>query len=229
MKKNLIVVVFLLCLQHSFAQVDPVGDFNRHIAEKWSGEYIRISQYQVKGTPYFLGESFPGSITYEGNSTLKDKKLLFDLYSQKAGVEVNHAIFEAELPVLEFTLQLPEKFGSQILVFKNCSLFGHTTMKGYLNVLVDGNRIALLKRYSVKLSPDPTNTLAKDKKVFEQYYEYYIYNKAKNELNKVKLKEKDIFKEMGNEQLIKEYVDRNDLQYSREEDVKRLVHHYNSL
>jgi len=47
------------------AQPDPVGNFNKHVIEKWTHDYIRVSQYRVKGSPYLLGESFNGDINHE--------------------------------------------------------------------------------------------------------------------------------------------------------------------
>jgi len=45
------------------AQTDAIGDFNKHVIEKWTEDYIRVSQYRVKGSPYLLGESFDGELT----------------------------------------------------------------------------------------------------------------------------------------------------------------------
>jgi outer membrane protein assembly factor BamE (lipoprotein component of BamABCDE complex) len=45
---------------------------------------------------------------------------------------------------------------------------------------------------------DPAEMYSKDIKLFEQYYDYYIYNRATAELNKVKLKDKDVLEALGN-------------------------------
>jgi hypothetical protein len=42
MKFTLSLVVCFLVSVDSYSQVDPVGNFNRHVFEKWTGEYIRI-------------------------------------------------------------------------------------------------------------------------------------------------------------------------------------------
>jgi hypothetical protein len=69
---------------------------------------------------------------------------------------------------------------------------GKSNVKGYLNLLSDGPKLAFLRQYKSRLVPDPTNMYSKDIRIFEQYYEYYIYIKKTGELIKVRLKEKDI-------------------------------------
>src|SRR5687768_8526194 len=155
MRKYCFIAFLALSINNTNAQVDPVGAFNRHIASNWAGEYVRISQYRVKGTPYLLGESFPGAITYKGGKTANNK-ILYDLYSQKAGIDMQNQIYESGEMVEEFTIQLPEKFGGQKLLFKNANLYGDAKINGYLNVLEDGSKLVFLKAFKIKLSPDPT-------------------------------------------------------------------------
>ena len=56
MKQVLIIFAFFSALMVN-AQPDPIGNFNKHVIEKWTHEYIRVSQYRVKGSPYLLGDS----------------------------------------------------------------------------------------------------------------------------------------------------------------------------
>ena len=178
-------IVILLFGDVSFAQVDPVGQFNKHIVENWKGDYIRIGQYRVKGTPYLFGESFPGTLTYKGGIK-SDIKILYDLYNQKAGADVKNSILESDLVLEEFSISLPTKFGGNTLFFKNTELFGNTSLKNYFNVLADGSKASLLKIFKIKLVSDPSNMMDKEQKIFEQYYEYYLYNKAGKKLSKIK-------------------------------------------
>ena len=210
------------------AQPDPLRDFNKHVVENWSGDYIRIGPYRVKGSPFFLGESFPGVIKYKGGKTVTDIKVLYNLYNQKAGVDVNHDIFEANDAVAEFQVQLPSKFGGQTLLFKNTNQYQKESAEEFLNVLAEGSKAAFFKQYKTKLQADPTNTLSKDDKVFEQYYEYYLYTMASPGLHKIKLRSKDVLKELGEDPQIKEYVLKNHMDLSKEEDVIQLINKYNN-
>ena len=223
---------FLICLLFLFfksnAQVDPLGTYNRYVVENWAGEYVRIGPYQVKGSPYLFGESFPGSILYKGGKSVANTKILYDVYSQKAGIAVDNKIFEAEDAVEAFVISLSDKLGANRLLFKNSYIYGKPEMKSYLNVLEDGEKVAFLKQFKSKLLPDPTNTMAKDKKIFDQYYEYYIYLKQNKELYKIKLKEKDIMKRFGNDEQIKNYLSQNVVDFSKENEVISFLNKYNN-
>jgi hypothetical protein len=70
--------------------------------------------------------------------------------------------------------------------------------------------------------------MAKERKVFDQYSEYYIYSKASKELSKVKLKEKDIMKILGNGEQVKNYLSKNEVDFSKEEEVISLINKYNN-
>lgn len=211
----------------SFSQTNSVGEFNKFIAQNWAGDYVRIGQYKVKGTPYLLGESFPGTITYRGG-TKADAKILYDLYTQKAGEDVRNTIAEATQPVEQFTILLPEKFGEEKLLFQSSDMFGNESLKVYFNVLEDGSKASLLKVFKIKLVSDPVNMMDKEQKLFEQYYEYYLYNKTTKELAKIKLKAKDFSKQLGDDNFVKTFIDNGDLDVSNEKHAIKLIKGYNT-
>lgn len=210
-----------------FSQTDPVGSFNRHVFESWKGEYIRIGPYKVKGTPYLLGRSFPGSITYNDGKSYKDTKILYDIYNQKAGVEINNLMVESPGVVDSFSITLPEANGVP-LIFKNSYLFNKPDLKCFLNVLEEGGKLAFLKIYKTKLVPDPFNNLDKELKVFEQYFEYYLFLNKSQVLKKIKLRRKDIMEELSSEKSIELYTATENIDFSKEADVIKLVKRYNS-
>lgn len=217
----------MFTIHFSFSQVDPLGDFNRHVVANWAGDYVRIAQYRVKGTPYLYGESFPGSISYKGGKIFKDSKILYDLYNQKAGIDEKNEIFEADDMVEEFTIVLPEKYGSQQLLFRNSSLYGEEN-KGFFNIVVDGEKVSLLKSYKIKLSTDPRNPMDKDIKIFDQYFEYYLYSKIENKLSKIKLKERDVASFIKDASFIKKQVNEQNLDLTKESGMKKLIFAYNN-
>ena len=230
MKKQILPFLILLFSSTVFAQVDPVGDFNRHSIANWKGEYIRISQYRVKGTPYYLGESFPGTISYKDGKTVPGVKVLYDLYSQKAGIDLkSNEMFEEESGVKQFTLDLPERFGGKKMLFVNADAYDSNAYKGYFNVLEDGANLALLKAYKIQLVTDPTQNLVKDVRAFDQYFTYYLYNKKTKALQKIKLKEKDLMKEMNNEEKVKAFSKDHEVDFSKEADVIKVLKYYNTL
>lgn len=226
--KKFLLFSCLFCSMHiSFAQVDPMGDFNKHVVANWKGDYIRIAQYRVKGTPYLYGESFPGSINYKGGKVFKDSKILYDLYNQKAGIDEKNEIFEADDMVEEFSIVLPEKYGSQQLLFRNSSFYGEEN-KGFFNIVVDGEKISLLKSYKIKLSTDPANPMDKDIKIFDQYFDYYLYSKSEQKLAKIKLKEKDVANFIKDAPFVKKQLNEQYIDLTKESGVKKLIIAYNN-
>ncbi len=183
------------------AQPDPIGNFNKHVIEKWTHDYIRVSQYRVKGSPYLLGESFGGDITMKSGVVTVDKKILYDIYDQKVGMDLDKKFVSPDGEVAGFFIQLPENFGGEKLNFINASNLPKVNLKGYLNVIADGSKFAFLRQYRIRLVADPAEMYSKDIKLFEQYYDYYIYNRATAELNKIKLKDKDVLEVLGNPSL----------------------------
>ena len=227
MKNRYIFLGLVLMANISFSQINTVGEFNKFIVQNWQGDYIRIGQWKVKGTPYLLGESFPGTLTYKGG-VKSDTKILYDLYNQKVGADVKNSILESDQVLEEFIITLPEKFGGNTLLFRNTDSYGTNTLKNYFNILEDGAKFSFLKLFRIKLISDPSNMMDKEQKVFEQYYEYYLYNKISKDLPKIKLKEKDIAKQLGDEEFVKSFITKGDLDVSQEADVIKLIQGYNN-
>ena len=185
----MLLIAFVNSLQ---AQTDAIGDFNKHVIEKWTEDYIRVSQYRVKGSPYLLGESFDGQLTMKTGLKTINQKVLYNVMEQKVGTEIDKQLISPDGDVVSFYIQLPEKFGGEKLDFVATATMGDNNVKGYLNVIADGPKLAFLRQYKSKMVPDPTNMYSKDIRIFEQYSEYYIFVRKTAELIKVRLKEKDI-------------------------------------
>ena len=196
--KKTFTIVCMSFLSNLFAQPDPIGNFNKHVVEKWTHDYIRVSQYRVKGSPYLLGESFNGDISMKSGVVTVDKKILYDIYDQKVGMDLDKKFVAPDGEVSGFFIQLSENFGGEKLSFINASNLPKVNLKGYLNVIADGSKFAFLRQYRIRLVADPAEMYSKDIKLFEQYYDYYIYNRATAELNKIKLKDKDVLEALGN-------------------------------
>ncbi len=234
--KFLLSFLILFIAINSEAQVDPVGDYNRHVASNWKGEFARIGPYRVKGTPHFYGVSLPGTITYKAGRKESDKKIFYDIYHHKIGTDLNEVFIDVTESVQEFFVELPEAYGGKHITFKPTSAYATTPalewylknheLKGYFEVLTDGNKASFLKYYKIAVVPDPVNIMDKESRVFEQRYEYYIFNKINKELHKVKLKEKDILKALGNDNNLK-IVGSSNVSFYRESEVSHFISQYN--
>ncbi|MFZ9300555.1 MAG: hypothetical protein ACO23V_06220 [Chitinophagaceae bacterium] len=196
-----LILCFLFLGFLALAQPDPVGNFNKHVIEQWTEQYMQVSQYKVKGSPYLLGESFDGQITMKSGIQTKGQKILYNIYEQNAGVELNKKLISPDGDIVSFFIQLPEKFGGEKLDFLPVTAFPDAKQKGYYNILADGPKASFLRMYKTRLIPDPQNMYTKDFRIFEQYNEYYIFNKVTKEIHKIKLREKDVREALGNVKL----------------------------
>lgn len=223
--------IFLFCLAifavHPLvAQTDNLAAFNKHIVEKWSEEYIRIGQYRVKGSVYLLGEPFQGSISYANGTDLPNTKILYDVYNQKVGPEIEGKLLDADQEVKAFTILMTPQQGGEKLLFQNAAQFG-AKQKSYFNVIFNGPRYSLLKQFRSRLIADPTNAFTKDFRLLEQYVEYYLFDSNDQHLTKIKLREKDVLGFLGHKNL-DTYVKNQGLDLSKEKDIVALLRYVHS-
>ncbi|HUS00113.1 MAG TPA: hypothetical protein VMY77_00215 [Chitinophagaceae bacterium] len=235
--------IVILFSGHSFAQstcpiitdnilgvysADPLNAYNKNIVANWNGEYQRIGPYKVKGSPYLFGEAYPGYINYKDGRTSIDKMVYFDVYNYKVGIIEKNNRYEPIDPIEDFSISLPQQYGGKELKFKNAKAFGTSVPKGFFNILEDGKKLTLLKYFKVNLMIDQGNEMNKDARVFEQVYDYYIYNKTSNELQKLKLKEKDIAKVLDNKKFMDEVIHARKIDLTYEGSVISAVSLYNN-
>lgn len=224
MKKFIFSIFLQVFVFHSFGQLDAIGTFNRYVIETWSGQYVRIGNYKVKGSPFLFGESFPGKVRLMGSNVSQPAKVLYNLYEQKAGPGTNGEILLTDKLVEEFTLELPEKYGGVPLTFKHCGMYAKPKLKCYFNVLAEGPSVAFLKAYRIRVVADPANMMDKELKVFEQYYEYFLINKkGTGEVEQVKLKKKDFENELSSLEGAPAIFKSNQFEYATEGDFIKLV------
>ena len=222
MKLHYLSVLLLLSAISAHAQLGYITQYHKKMLETWAGEYIHISQYKVKGTPYLMGEAFPGTVKYRGGGT-NSGNILYNLFEQKAGIGLNNQIYDNGGVLEEFTMNLPQQYGGEVLRFKNTELFGSTELKSFFNIIEDGAKISFLKIFRTRLIPDPSNQMDKDLRIFEQYFDYYLYVKGTKSLSKIKLKSKDVISQFGDEDFIKNQIKTADLDVSKEEDMIKLI------
>ena len=227
------IFVFLFCMNiftHVCAQIisDPLPTYNKNLAERWSGEYMQVSQYRVKGSPYFLGQSFPGILKFEDGNT-KNDLVIYDLYNEKVGIDKDSSLFELNKLIKEFSIMLPAEYGNTNLVFRNAASFGDSKKKGFYNVISEYGKYIFIKEFKIKLVPDPSNTLAKDYKMFEQYYEYFLYDTASRIMKKIKLNKKSVLSFFENKTAVENAINDNKIDVSTEPGVSLLLTRIGSL
>ncbi|HEX6168199.1 MAG TPA: hypothetical protein VFZ33_00805 [Chitinophagaceae bacterium] len=220
--------LFIFCISifsQVFAQVivDPLPTYNKHLAERWTGTYMQVSQYRVKGSPYFLGAAFPGILKFDDGNTRNDVRILYDLYNEKVEMEKDSILFELNQGVSEYSITLPKEYGGEKLVFRNAASFGDSKKKGFYNIVSESGKYVFMKEFKLKLVPDPANTLAKDYKMFEQYYEYFLYDTSSRNMKKIKLNKKSILSFFENKSVVESEINNSKIDVSTEYGVSLLL------
>lgn len=226
--------LFIFCISifsPVFAQVivDPLAAYNKHLAERWSGEYMQVSQYRVKGSPFFLGAAFPGTLKFHNGNTKNNVQIKYDLYNEKVSFETDSLVFELDKLISEFSIMLPAEYGNTNLVFRNAASFGDPKKKGFYNVISESGKYVFIKEFKLRLVPDPANTLAKDYKMFEQYYEYFLYDTASRNMEKIKLNKKSVLSFFENKSAVEKEMNDSKIDLSTESGVSLLLTRIGSL
>ena len=81
----------------------------------------------------------------------------------------------------------------------------------------------------MKLVPDPANTLAKDYKMFEQYYEYFLYDTSSRNMKKIKLNKKSILSFFENKSVVESEINNSKIDVSTESGVSLLLNRIGTL
>ena len=231
MKKYYLFIFCAGTFIRTFAQQppDPLAAYNKNLAESWSGEYMQISQYKVKGSPYFLGKAFPGILRFSDGKTKNGVWIRYDLYNEKASIELDSVFIELDNEISEYSIILPEEFGGKNLVFRNAKAFGAPKQNMFYNLLGESTRYCFVKEYKVRLVPDPVNNLAKEYKIFEQYYEYYLFDSTTRIMKRIKLNKKNILSFFQDNEVAENAIKNNNINVSSEEGVVLLLKKIDSL
>jgi len=231
MKKYFLFIFCAGAFTQTFAQQipDPLAAYNKNLAERWSGEYMQLSQYKVKGSPYFLGKAFPGILKFADGTRTNGVRILYDLYNEKAGMELDSGFIELDKQISEYSIILPQEYGGKNLLFINATAFGDPKKKGFYHLLGESRRYRFLKEYKLKLVPDPVNSLAKDYRMFEQYFEYYLYDSTTQNMKKIKLNKKTISSFFPDKEAVENAIKNNNIDVSSEDGVVLLLTKIDSL
>ncbi len=234
-----LLFLFLLSVNFVFSQEDEVK-----VIKKSSGEYHQdnllraysstsggfwnrdVSKYsKIEGTPY-LYDNWESEleITTKDNKIFKFKNSNYDLIED---------IFVTKLSkdsVFSFN-----NSGIDLVKIKNKTFkkIKKTDADMFFEVLLDGKRVAFLKRYYKKIrkgrrDPMTRERLSKDK--YLEAHKHYLYEN--NELIKISLRKKNVItnlRDKNKKELLSKYVKENKLSYKKEKDVISILNYYNSL
>ncbi len=182
----------------------------------------------IKGSPYLNNEFEPGNI-YIKDSLIEKGMLRYNIYADEIEIKDQQKLFglykiqDSKVKIGKDEIILKEFFEDQ------------KKEKGYFITLINSNKVKLYKRIRCKIieplkaaTPNQKDRSAK----FKSYIDYYIILPIhKNgQLSKIKLKKKSIMNLMQDqEEKIKGYFKKNQVNLKREKDITKLFSYYESI
>ncbi|MDH7444779.1 hypothetical protein [Aquimarina sp. 2201CG14-23] len=181
----------------------------------------------IKGSPY-LNEKFSLGKLYIYDSLIDNNLFRYNIYSDEIEVTENNQLYGL-YKVKGMKLMLD----NQTLVLKNYQENSKSKNKSYFIVLSEGKNISLYKRKKCKLTPaqkaTTPNQMDRAAK-FNIYEDYYIKKENDEHLYKISTKERNILKIMQDKkEIVKNYIDKHNINLKNEKKLTELFTFYNSL
>lgn len=203
---------------------------------------------EIKGSPYLFKDWVKADLFHVKNEPLKDVMIRYDLYEGNVEILDKDVNIDSE-NILEVDgdrfIILEDNYYQKIVITRadNPKAFGDfkvdtlTLLKGihkdylkkYVVVLYDGEDVKLVRTFDIIFREAKFNTPGKIEKIkkFNRKKGYaLIKDKTKTE---VKLKEKDFYKVLGQESVLKKYKKQNKLKLKKEQEFIKLLEYYESL
>lgn len=184
---------------------------------------------KIKGTPYMNEEEsfFPGRVIVDDSIELTDMKLRYNTYSQqmelKDGDEVKALIAKDRINKV---LLGDKAFENRL--YKNDDVFE----KGYLEMIFVG-KISIYKKHLCKIKAGYYNATVdagskNDKFIHE--YDYYIMKPGYENPVKIFFSKRNFLNLFGDKKAqVKKYMKDNRLRFKRQNDLIRILAHYETL
>lgn len=171
------------------AYFDAAQAYNKLLVERGNGSYMRVDQYKVVGTPFFLGEKHKGHLFAKGE-TAHNILLSYNTYNQELSFyssgNPDNALVKTPQLVDSFVLkQNLSKEIDEDIVFINGRFIGGDE-KSFYRLMHKGAQYSLYKKYKTTLGIVSTNYVQSDLRQFDLASEYYYYSPGMQELKKLK-------------------------------------------
>lgn len=200
-------------------------------AEDMKGNAIRETKYtNINGSPYWDNTWQRGTVKFANGQVIKNMLLKYDqvddmlLFKNAKGDSLRFV-----LPVTEFTLPAQKEGETALPVFRNQfpAVDGNNT-NNYYEVLYDG-KTKFLKRTKKTLVTQPSQySSAVKQKDIVQRIDYFISKSGL--LVAVKLDKKSFLKVLNDKSSsIDEYAGKNNLNFKKESDCRKIAAFYDSL
>ena len=160
-----------------------------------SGSYMVIGNFKVKGSPYLFGGKKKADI-FAKKEFGSDVVLSYNTYNQDIEFDMNGNIglTKSVSEVDSFILKPDGDYNLTDLFFINSALVG-SDEKCFFQIVSEGSKYDLYKKYSSRLEISSTNYVQSDLRYFALSSDYYYLDKSVNKIKKIKLTKKGIINE----------------------------------
>ena len=172
-----------------------------HLFPNWNGQFTVISKNGDRRQLFNL------------NYNLKTKTL--ESFISK------DSVFQYDLDQFDYVITSNKKY----------KVLNESLLKGLVLEIFDGQKVKLYNEIHIEVekgvvNPMTQTMISEDK--FVQVFTYYLFLNG-NQI-KIKLNKSDILKQLiDKKDALKEFASKNDLSFSKEEDVNLILKHYDSL
>lgn len=236
MKLFLFIVIFTCSIYNSFSQI-ATSTLTGGAGQSWATRPVSTADM-------FPDEVFQKSIynKYEGS------KYLYDSWEMPARIVTTN---DKELRLSNINLNLKDNrfetgtLGDSLFIFNNDKIqYVETLFATYIKLklpksneisfferLLDLEHISLYKHPELKITDGILNPLTQEKKpdVYTRLSTYYFL-KNNSDLKEIRLKKKDILNELSDKKdEVSDFAKENNLNYSLEEDLIKILTYYDSL
>jgi len=233
--RALIVLLVLFISHNSTGQVNP----RTLTSELYRADEIieyrdKTMSYSLpkdyNGSPYFNDIFVPGNI-YKGNELLaKDIPLRYNIFSNEIEVKESLEDADEEAKPLTKSSEIFVKIDDTIIILIPYN--GIDEDGSYFQVLFEGKKINLLKNVTKEFTTPKkaTSSITRDLKgAFTDKTTFFLETKNGKlyELPKAKNKKFQVFGK--DQEYLIEFATKNSLNINQEDDLKRLIVHYDSM
>ncbi len=233
--RTLIVIIALFISHNSTSQVNArtmTSELYR------ADEYIRYRDNTMSyslpkdyhGSPYFNDIFLPGNI-YKGNELIaKDIPLRYNIFSNEIEVKESLEDGDEEAKPLTKSSEIFVKIDDTIIIL--IPFNGKDEDGSYFQVLFEGKKINLLKNVTKEFTKPKkaSSSITRDLMgAFTDKTTFFLETKNGKlyELPRAKNKKFQVFGK--DQEYLIEFATKNSLNINKEEDLKRLIAHYDSL
>jgi hypothetical protein len=230
MKILLILFYLSLIFNCTFAQSDYQvntaisnilsNNINPNLHNLQMDTYEKLEGFKVYGNGFFNFSDYKGNVFLQNGEKL-ESRLYYNLYAQKIYMPNANTLGEIKDVILYFNLYDNKK----ILTFISSDSL-KLKKKNFYQSLISNKKIAFYKLTFNTLIDNP-ESLGTGSKVYFLNTEYYISLNG-NVPEKVKLSKKGFNKIIGNDEKYQKYIQENNIDFSVETDIIKLLEYVNS-